>query len=238
MTHKAYWTIGLFVILVIAATTYKVISDKIEIAEIEKDIVTERIPNKSSQQSVTKPMTDPQTPQKPLTNTPAETQNAGKQPTATTLAPNEITETEKTKNDDSVTADPVRMSPHGFGPYPEIPDGAPIATFDETDDILQELLGRVLVKVWNDGDRHIGGFLDEDTGKVYPYYENTLYVEYENEIDEETGETYVTVVSVTCSPYISKSIANSVLIGETPAGYTLVDFDKSGIDPYKFLDLP
>ena len=234
MNRKLYWGLGIFLILVIGATTYKVISDKKEIAELKKDPV----PHQISKQTEQHPIAKNQTTQNTVTKAPAETQNAEKTKNDTTLDEKIGTATEKPNIITSENAKTVRMSPHGFGPYPEIPAGASMAGFDETDDVLQELLGRVLVKVWNDGERHIGGFLDEDTGKVYPYYENTLYVEYETETNENTKETYVTVVGVTCSPAISKSIVNSVLIGEKPTGYTLIDVDASGIDPYKFLDLP
>ena len=45
------------------------------------------------------------------------------------------------------------MSKHGFGPMPEIPPGAPIAPFDDNYELskTQELLARVLIKLWNDG---------------------------------------------------------------------------------------
>ncbi len=130
----------------------------------------------------------------------------------------------------------VRMSPHGFGAYPQIPDGAPVAEFEETDSVNMELLGRVIVKAWNDGKRFEGAFIDGDTGKVYLNYSNVLYVEYSEDIDEETGEVTIEISSVTGAASTQEA-SRLVLDGYTPPGYTLIDITEVGINPYDYLDL-
>ena len=128
----------------------------------------------------------------------------------------------------------VRMSPHGFGAYPQIPDGAPVAEFEETDSVNMELLGRVMVKAWNDGERFEGGFIDGDTGKVYLNYSNVLYVEYSENIDEETSEVTIEISSVTGAAS-TREAGRLVLDGYTPPGYKLIDVTEAGIDPYDYL---
>ena len=132
----------------------------------------------------------------------------------------------------------VRMSSHGFGPYPKIPKGAPIAKFDESDDVDTELMLRVAVKAWNEGERFENGFTDGNTGRVYLNYPGVIYVEYSEEIDDETGEVSLDIISATGGASLSQSVSRSVLDGNTPAGYTLIDINDSGIDPYEYLDLP
>ena len=49
------------------------------------------------------------------------------------------TETDMPANIEPKTSEDTRVSPNGFGPYPEIPHGASIAKFDETDDVTTKL---------------------------------------------------------------------------------------------------
>ena len=129
---------------------------------------------------------------------------------------------------------PVRVSPYGFGPYPEIPSGAPIAPFEAGDSLNMELLTRVLVKKWNEGERFTGGIIEN--GRVYLAYEDVLYVEYDEEMNPETGET---------TRYISGALgggppitSDQILSGSFPPGAQVVDIDAVGYDPYQVLNLP
>ncbi len=132
----------------------------------------------------------------------------------------------------------VRTSPHGFGPYPKRPKGAPIARFDDSDSIDMELMLRVAVKAWNEGERFQSGFTDGNTGRVYLNYPGIVYVEYSEEVDDVTGEVKSVVSNVTGGASLSQSVIRSVLDGNTPTGYTLIGMNESGIDPYEYLDLP
>lgn len=128
----------------------------------------------------------------------------------------------------------VRVSPYGFGAYPEIPPGAPIAPFEESDSLNMELLGRVMVKKWNEGYAFTGGMIESQTGKVYLNYTDVLYVSWEDEVSEENTRSLTRVAgggNVKLTPEEMEK-------GQVPSGYTIIDFESAGIDPYKYLDLP
>ena len=99
-----------------------------------------------------------------------------------------------------------RVSPFGFGPYPEVPDGYPIpvkwhwqwseeqltqmeeASIAGIDELLKqhELMTRVGIKLWNEGHRFTGLSSSDQTGLIYPNYENVIYVEW-REITDRDG---------------------------------------------------
>ncbi len=94
----------------------------------------------------------------------------------------------------------VPVSPYGFGPYPEVPVGfsehlMPVWTMSEDEKerlagrlVDFELMSRVLIKLWNQGDRDFVGVLRRDNdGKVYPTYPNTMYVSEWSEMDTKYG---------------------------------------------------
>jgi len=140
------------------------------------------------------------------------------------------TEAEITEAEEEI----VPVSPHGFGPYPEIPFGAPIAPFEAGDSLNMELLTRVMVQKWNDGERFTGGIIEN--GKVYLAYENVLYVEYDEDMNPETGETtrYISGAIGGGGPITSEQIVS----GNLPSGTQIIDMDTVGYDPYQVLDLP
>ncbi len=129
--------------------------------------------------------------------------------------------------------EPIRVSPHGFGPYPKIPEGAPIAEFNESDDVEMELLLRVSVKAWNEGKRFLGS--STDNGKVYLHYPNTVYVEYRTVInwDGTFRKRFTSALSgnIHLTPQQMRD-------GQVPPGIRILELDKEGINPYEYLDLP
>ena len=170
---------------------------------------------------------------KESTQAPADTTTPAEKPT-----PHNIGEDTETKTNDN-TKKPVRISRYGFGVLPDIPDEAPIAPFDDNMDAEQELLALTLLKLWNDGDKNIGGgFYDPEQGKVYPYYPNVIYVEYGIGLDIHTLEQIVKIVGATSSFDNADVVDEVVRYGTYPPGYELIDVEDSGIDPYVFLDLP
>ena len=188
------------------------------------------INQKTQQKTSAAEIASPQAPAEHITHT-------AEKPITDTPQDNETTNRE-THTDNSVTPKNIRMSTNGFGTVPEIPEGAPFAAFDETMSAQQELLYRVLVKLWNDGDRDIGGgFYDAAQGKVYPYYPNVIYVLYESELNERTSE-YETVIAQAGSSYDNFDAVQAVARGDVPSGYTLIDMKDAGINPYEYLDLP
>ena len=101
------------------------------------------------------------------------------------------------------------------------------------DELTQrELWGLVLVKKWNEGDRDfVGTDMDMDTGKVYLYYPNVVYVKWEDtELPDGTITKHASKISGGDS-----TITDQVREGILPPGVLVLDMDASGIDPYVYL---
>ena len=151
------------------------------------------------------------------------------------------TSTDETTDPDSAATqvtdntEEVRMSPHGFGTYPEIPNGAPIAAFHESHSIEMELILRVAVKAWNAGERFRGASGDSITGKVYLHYPNTLYVWYTT-VDNGDG-TFTRRISRGKSGDDVNLSQEQIRTGNIPPGIRIIEMDKAGIEPYSYLGL-
>lgn len=101
------------------------------------------------------------------------------------------------------------------------------------DELTQrELWGLVMVKKWNEGDRgFVGAAMDTDTGKVYLYYPNVVYVKWEDtQLPDGTITKYASKISGGDS-----AISDQVMEGILPPGVLVLDMDASGIDPYAYL---
>ena len=137
-------------------------------------------------------------------------------------------ETAKLENTDA----PV--SPHGFGPYPDVPNDYPLAldpyptsfwkfTYD---DPKQELLARTLIKLWKQGVPVAGATFEN--GVIYPTIRGTVYVErngdFINRIAGHPDDDHDEIIS-------------TLEAGSIPMGITVIDRAEAGIDPYAFLDL-
>lgn len=129
----------------------------------------------------------------------------------------------------------VLVSPHGFGLYPEIPTGATIAAFDEADSVEMELLLRVAVKKWNEGERFEGASITN--GRVYLHYPNTLYVKQGVPLELPDGTVYHPIRQYRGAGDVDLT-QEQVLHGEIPPGVNVVEMDAAGFDPYEVLDLP
>ena len=137
----------------------------------------------------------------------------------------------------------VRVSPHGFGHYPEVCQSMrdigynPIwenpnwKTYSHA--MEGELLSRVHIKAWEEGKESIGATIDYKTGLVLLNFPDTIYVWHGENINPKTGETqrYFTQVAG-----MSLSI-DEMMNGTVPEGVTVLDGETSGIDPYEYLDL-
>ncbi|MYB96279.1 hypothetical protein F4054_17630 [Candidatus Poribacteria bacterium] len=135
----------------------------------------------------------------------------------------------------------VPVSPFGFGPYPEVPDGYPK---DMTPTWIKyngqqsrdfELMDRVLIRLWNQGDHNVGGAVMK-RGLVYPLYPNTAYVTYGDiKMPDGTVRKFIRSAS---GPLGTKPIRHpGKRFPVLPEGVTAIDMDNAGINPYKFLDL-
>ncbi len=145
----------------------------------------------------------------------------------------------------------VRTSPFGFGAYPTIPavyrdlDGVQDiwAVYEEMAETnpelarMNELGERVLIKLWEQGLQPTGG--THSNGQFYPNYPNTVYVTWTEEVLEDgTVDRYPTAVrgDPAFSAYEAEFIESD---GEVfPSGWTMLDKQQDGIDPYQFLNLP
>ena len=140
------------------------------------------------------------------------------------------------------TQESEKISPHGFGPYPEVPEdyfrrpswlrysnyvgrpGQEATAF--------EIMDRVLIKLWNQGHKNITG-ASFSGGMVYPNYANTAYVRYKETILHD-GTLYRYVTKVKGGPDIAPFI-KQIKKGNTPAHIKLLDYESAGINPFTFL---
>lgn len=141
-----------------------------------------------------------------------------------------------------------RVSPFGFGPYPDVPPDFPLqvpwnrseegmARFNEDIRIQFELMARVLIKLWNQGHTNLDGGTFEN-GLVLPLYPGTVYLRYEDNWEEvENGAIHAVDSEILVGSGVSAAEEAQILKGETPPGIRILDF-SDGIEPYTFLDLP
>ena len=140
----------------------------------------------------------------------------------------------------------VPVSPYGFGPYPEVPDdyfGEPIWVWDPNphNDFVDEarmnieLIDRVLVKLWWEGDRAIvGGSTFED--RVYPLYADIVYVKWkEGKLPD--GGTYRYPGFQLTGAADEEFSDEDFMENNYPPHVKLVDIYEAGYDPYEFLNL-
>ena len=88
----------------------------------------------------------------------------------------------------------------------------------------RELLGLVIVKKWNEGDRSFTGFSMDD-GKVYLLYPNIVYVKWENK----------DLVKILGPGGDDNKATDMVKEGKLPSGVQILDMNSSGINPYEYL---
>ncbi len=84
---------------------------------------------------------------------------------------------------ETVTTEDVRVSPHGFGPYPKTPEGWSPIPWELYKDPDRELMTRVRIKILEQG-KPIKG-VTMDRGKVYPIISGIRYIKWETEITQE-----------------------------------------------------
>ena len=148
-------------------------------------------------------------------------------------------------------AEEVAVSPFGFGPYPEVPTGypthlQPVWLWSEerqqrhTSSRLEsfELIDRVLIELWNQGNRNFTGAIREDTnGKVYPLYKDIIYVTWA-ELKDDNGKIIGTYARNQLSSDKTQRISfRDYMEGRIPPNIQFMDRETSGIDPYMFLGL-
>ena len=147
--------------------------------------------------------------------------------------------------------DEASVSPYGFGPYPKIPEGYPLLVswtkleeFQEKfgDDFFKrmELMDRVLIKLYNQGDTGFTAGVFNNNGHVLPIYPNVAYVHHKREGWKPTEDPQIDVRSnsnrILAGSNVSEADKEQIRKGEMPAGIEIRSF-TDGINPYTFLEL-
>ena len=180
--------------------------------------------------------------------------------TQTTKKP--ITETDGTRTNSTVSRDPknvlvetqssektsaVKVSPYGFGPYPEVPEGflgGMVPSWEWSEEKKskfgpehmrnQEAIDRVMIKLWNQGDQEFYGAVG-DYNTVYPLYPNTVYIKWDD-IELPDG-TIHRMISGYCAPTDFPDLTmEQQMKGEIPAGYRVLDMQEDAINVSEFLN--
>ncbi len=144
-------------------------------------------------------------------------------------------------------AEEIRVSPHGFGPYPELPPKWSPKTWDNLD-ADGELLVRVWLKLEEQGEPIVGATVKN--GRVYPNLKNTVYIRWktlpntnERQVTSVTGDPSAVAI-LSGIPQGSKMpqdfmkiVTRRILDRDVPSEVTIIDGTNPGIDAYNFLNL-
>ena len=163
---------------------------------------------------------------------------------------------------EEAAAEDVSVSPFGFGPYPEVPEafiqkvgsppwlkvGSPPWFKGKRHDLPEdtkrgiEIISRVLIKLWKQGDESInGGIRDSTTGFVYPFYDNTIYIKRQIVQRDSKDRMPKTMINNIISPpglmISAEDMQKLQESGDPPDGIRVLDFNTTGIDPSQFLNI-
>ena len=128
--------------------------------------------------------------------------------------------------------------------FPEIPEGFPSGLkpvwfypdYQKGDMYEHEMMYRVLIKLWNQGDHDfVNGIYDHDHKKVYPLYPDVMYVEWG--VEDIGGKKIPMITSGGGTQrriFTPFDFINGTWKTKYP-GVKLVEMDKAGIDPETFL---
>lgn len=163
---------------------------------------------------------------------------------------------------ETASAENAPISPFGFGPYPEVPTDYPypksipwhwdeeyITNLEETLEKalevrgvsftehmkISELMSRVGIKLWNEGQTFDGLISSDQTGLIYPDNPDVLYVEW-HEVTLPNGDVKRYMSGTIGSALSSISIAAQQGL-EPPPDWLEIRSFQDGIDPYEFLGL-
>ena len=163
----------------------------------------------------------------------------------TNTSTDETTKTVTAATQETENAEEVRVSPHGFGPYPKLPKGwGPEPWAYPTPE--HELLARVEVKLWHMGVKTEGSSMEN--GLVYPIIKGAVYVKWGKYIgpdgrpvryiSERLGDPDDDSMDRLESIEKVKKKDESFTEADVPDDIKLILDEGGGIDPYTFLDLP
>ena len=134
------------------------------------------------------------------------------------------------------TAD-IAVSPYGFGPYPELPEGWPADQIWPRSSPEHELMMRVEIKLAHQGLDVTGSIMEN--GLVYPTISDTVYIEWA----KNARRQYIRGMAGdpdACDRIQAIEDERGVRFtaADIPSDIKVLSFQEDGIDPYEFLDLP
>lgn len=140
--------------------------------------------------------------------------------------------------EEEAPAEDVAVSPYGFGPYPELPEGWPADQIWPCISADHELMARVMVKLAHQGTITMGSIMEN--GLVYPTYPGAVYITWAYK--EKNGALYIADISgdedaVDRISAIEETSGETFKKADIPSDIKVLSFEKDGIDPYTFLNL-
>ncbi len=144
------------------------------------------------------------------------------------------------KEQEMVSVEGVRVSPFGFGPYPELPVGWPHDTFPAPS-AEHELQQRVRIDLLAHGIPVEGTIMEN--GLVYPVVKGIVYVKWKSYWRPTGKVTYISRIGghpddTMPIEMIRREKGKSFTKKDIPSDIKLLSFEEDGIDPYQFLELP
>lgn len=182
------------------------------------------------------------TAEKEETNTPAESITPTAEKPTDKIGEGTETNTDKSTKPvniatpEQANTEEVKVSPHGFGEYPEIPEDFPGKENIEwgKDSAGIEIINRVLIKLWTEGEKNFRGGSTYKS-KVYPHYNDTIYVKFRYAKNAD-GEIIGRSSHKKSGPHVDWSAVKDW--SNPPPHIRILDLETSGIDPYQYLNLP
>ena len=150
----------------------------------------------------------------------------------------------------------LEESPTEEGDFPEVPDGFPsgltpvwikFPNYQKGDMYTHEMIYRVLIKLWNQGDHNfVNGVYQDDNGRVYPLYRDVVYIEWGEFVSEDPDEEAVRFPRFALATHAREpgGLGELFTVEELTSGVyktkypnvTFVDYGSAGYDPVTFLN--
>ncbi len=140
------------------------------------------------------------------------------------------------------------------GDFPEVPDGFPsdltpvwiqFPNYQKEDMYEREMLYRVLIKLWNQGDHDfVSGVYQDDNGRVYSLYSDVAYVEWGEVVSDDEQVIRFPRFSLMTHAREEDDLGGlyteeEVLSGAYKTKYPdlkIVEYSNAGFNPETFLD--
>lgn len=256
LSSRLVIAVTLFVVLFIGGIyligQYRYATDAVESITREKNVTA-----KSGRKSTTSPLVRPSRPNYEASSEAEASLDDSKKATEVKPLPDLPIAEEKSFDTEANLASPTneRVSPFGFGPYPDIPDDYSLPRVQwqwseeklanvkkrltaEGEDYMEylktyELIGRVAIKLWNEGHRITGITTSDQTGLFYPGYPDVVYVKWVEYTDSEGNAVRRPIRVIGAAGFQTIGERRR---GEFPEWIEVRDMEN-GIDPYEFLGL-